>query len=117
MENTHSQTQDHTTSSPKITITGYSKPVFDEVDMDSETETLEEVQAISDNESCLPEDSENPSEDEVEQWLPKQGSVADGLVKGYSPHSYYRNISSGRVCNGRLQPTSCGRDYRANSSR
>ena len=69
-ENTQSQTKDHTTMAAKATAPGYQKLVVDEVDIESDTETLEEVHPILDDESCQqddPEDSECPSGGEGEQ--------------------------------------------------
>ena len=57
---TLSQTKDCTTMAAKATALGYQKLVVDEVDIESDTETLEEVHAISDDESCQQDDPEDP---------------------------------------------------------
>ena len=69
-ENTWSQIRDCTSTSVKATAPGYQKLVVDEVDIESDTETEEEVHAISEDESCQPkdlEDLEDPSGAEDEQ--------------------------------------------------
>ena len=46
-ENTRSQIRDRTSTSIKGTAAGYQKLVVDEVDIESDTETLEKVHAMS----------------------------------------------------------------------
>ena len=59
-ENTRSQTKDHTTMMAKATSQGYQKLVVDEVDIESDVKTLEEVHTILDDESCQQDDPEDP---------------------------------------------------------
>ena len=55
-KNTCSKTKDHTTTAAKATAPGYQKLVVDEVDIESDVETLDEVHTISDDESCQQDD-------------------------------------------------------------
>ena len=64
--------------------------------MDSDTE-LEQVQAISDEDSLAPEDPSEP-ESEVEQLLPTPQKENKPFPKAYSPPKYYRDVTSGTFC-------------------
>ena len=65
-ENTRSQTRERSTGSTRASTPGYKRLVVDEIDtLDSDME-LEQVQAISDEDSLAPEDPSGP-ESEVEQ--------------------------------------------------
>ena len=66
LENTHSQTRERSTGSTRASAPRYKRLVVNEIDtLDSDTE-LEQVQAISDEDSLAPEDPSKP-ESEVEQ--------------------------------------------------
>ena len=64
--------------------------------MDSNLES-EEVQAISDEESLAPGDPSEP-ESETEQWLSISPKENKPSPKAYSPHKYYRDVTSGTFC-------------------
>ena len=96
-ENTHSQTRERSTGSTRTSASGYNRLVVDEIDtMDSDLES-EEVQAISDDESLAPEDPSEPGL-ETEQWLSIPPKENRPFPKAYSPHRYYRDVTSGTFC-------------------